>query len=216
MAVDREFKVHKNIICPASCYFKAVCSEDLNDTPTNSVGVSEPAPVIEELLRNIYGHSPDVAKLLEDPVAAVRHLCEVLTAAKKYQITSIKDQIYGAIPAMAFEKREYPHALRIIIAIGQILFEYRRVVDLVILQCYARCTYKIFRYILHDDVGWQLLTLSPDYYKEVMRKAYEEHLELEGEPVSSLEEMMSIFADEDGWESRIVLMQRFVRGRHED
>ncbi|KAF7185763.1 hypothetical protein HII31_12865 [Pseudocercospora fuligena] len=175
MAEDREYKVHKNIICPASLYFKAVCSEELNDTPTNSIGVSEPASVIEELLRNVYGHSPDVATLLEDPVAA-------------YLITSINDQIYGAISALAFEKREHPHVNRLIVAIGQVLFEYPKVLDPSILEWYVRQTYKIFWYIVYDDVGWQLLTLSPDYYKEVMRKAYEEYRELEGEPAPSSEE----------------------------
>ncbi|KXT13463.1 hypothetical protein AC579_4250 [Pseudocercospora musae] len=211
MTVDRQFKVHKNIICPASCYFKAVCSEELNETPPNSIGVSEPASVIKELLRAIYGYSPNVAKLLEDPVAAIRHLCEVLTAANKYQITRIEDQLYGAIPAMAFEKREYPHAHRIIIAIGQVLFEYRKIVALVTLQWYAGWTTKFFGCILYDDVGWQLLTLSPDYYKEVMREAYEVYHELAGEPVSSLEEMISSLSIEDGWEGRKTLMQRFLK-----
>ncbi|EME81162.1 uncharacterized protein MYCFIDRAFT_197960 [Pseudocercospora fijiensis CIRAD86] len=195
MAEDREFSVHKNIVCPASPSFKAVCSEDLNvrtclllraievdpqqDIPTNSIGVSEPASVIEELLQNIYGHSPDIPKLLEDPIAA-------------YQITGIAGQIYEAIIAMACEEREYPHAPRLFVAIGQIIFEYRKIVNTAILECYVEVTYDLFRYILADDVAWGLLILSPDYYEEVIRKAYEEYLELEGEHAPSYNEMGEI------------------------
>lgn len=48
------FKVHKNIVCPASPFFHAACTSGFRETTSGHIKVGEDEQVIEVLIRHMY------------------------------------------------------------------------------------------------------------------------------------------------------------------
>ncbi|PPJ52874.1 hypothetical protein CBER1_11199 [Cercospora berteroae] len=89
----RDFRVHKNIVCPACPFFEAACTRDSKEARTGVVKLPESAETVKGILKFIYGFPVRQATAEHAAASDIDHLCECLdihVAADKYDLPGLR------------------------------------------------------------------------------------------------------------------------------
>ncbi|KAF2213759.1 hypothetical protein CERZMDRAFT_83862 [Cercospora zeae-maydis SCOH1-5] len=89
----RDFRVHKNIVCPACPFFDAACTGDFREAHTGVVKLPESAETVEGILRYIYGLPVGHATVEHAAAPNIDHLRECIdlhVISDKYDLPGLR------------------------------------------------------------------------------------------------------------------------------
>ncbi|GIZ48638.1 hypothetical protein CKM354_001169000 [Cercospora kikuchii] len=89
----RDFRVHKNIVCPACPFFEAALTRDFQEAHTGVVKLPESAETVDGMLRFIYGFDVGQATVEHAAGTNIEHLRECVdlyVASDKYDLPELR------------------------------------------------------------------------------------------------------------------------------